>query len=583
MRGVAEGRRDFDWQAAARVGSRLAGRERSRHAAHAAVLRDVLELEGLYQAAGIVEFAATELALTLSGGEWRAEQLLADARQLAVLPGALQALEDGLLGVETSRALVDALAPLDEEVALAVWEQLRLQLGKDAERNAVRPPARLRELVRRLVRRVDPAGVVARRKQARAAGQVDYRQREDGLVDLYAYGITGPNAQACLRAVAARSAPVGPDDERPAGQRRVDALVDLLLGRQRPEAAAGACRASAGGGCGCTTGVAVPCGADVQVLLPLGAALGVTDEVAELVGGGPLDAGLLQELLLAAPALRPVWVDQHGVPVAVGQRAQRPRPGDDQDVRRVLLAMASQPPPGRLHPRHPDDHPPPRDEPAGEPTQPDPPTAGEREHADDRPPPDDPAARGARADRRSSLPRVLRGAHPPGTPGPYRVPADLHRLLTVRSARCEWPGCGRRAVRCDIDHDVPWPAGPTCACNTGPACRRHHRIKHTGWTKTRVGDGSVRWTDPAGRTVTSPSTCQPPEPPVRPLAPLSAVDPWELLSPTEWEHERWRTTQQTRCSTTWATRSSATTPTRPTTSTPFSAPSPAAPPPGAWT
>ena len=103
---------------------------------------------------------------------------------------------------------------------------------------------------------------------------------------------------------------------------------------------------------------------------------------------------------------------------------------------------------------------------------------------------------------------MLAAPHPVGTPGPYVVPAGLRRLVTVRDPRCAWPGCGRRALSssgdpgCDLDHDVPWPDGPTCGCNLSPACRRHHRIKQLGWIKRRTRTGQVRWTSQTGRTWT---------------------------------------------------------------------------------
>jgi len=108
-------------------------------------------------------------------------------------------------------------------------------------------------------------------------------------------------------------------------------------------------------------------------------------------------------------------------------------------------------------------------------------------------------------------------------------------LVRARAPRCEWPGCGRRAIAhtpCDIDHDLAWPFGPTCACNTGPACRRHHRIKQLGWIKHRRPDGSIRWTSPTGRHWTSR-----PQHPVptatRPVPPLPA--PALLDGLTQWD------------------------------------------------
>jgi hypothetical protein len=109
---------------------------------------------------------------------------------------------------------------------------------------------------------------------------------------------------------------------------------------------------------------------------------------------------------------------------------------------------------------------------------------------------------------------VLRRPHL-ADPGAYRPTERQKRLLRARAPRCEWPGCGRRASRavaagCDLDHDLAWPHGPTCACNLGPLCRRHHRIKQLGWLKHRRPDGSIRWTSPTGRSWTSPNQHQRP-------------------------------------------------------------------------
>jgi hypothetical protein len=145
---------------------------------------------------------------------------------------------------------------------------------------------------------------------------------------------------------------------------------------------------------------------------------------------------------------------------------------------------------------------------------------------------------------------VLRRPHLAGPAG-YRPGKKLLRLVRARAPRCEWPGCGRRASRpgsrrsdptgdvagCDVDHDLAWPAGPTCGCNLGPLCRRHHRIKQQGWTKRRQPDGSVRWTDPTGRVWTSPNQHHAVQA-IRPAPPLPPPDPYAGLSPAEAEEER---------------------------------------------
>jgi hypothetical protein len=73
------------------------------------------------------------------------------------------------------------------------------------------------------------------------------------------------------------------------------------------------------------------------------------------------------------------------------------------------------------------------------------------------------------------------------------------RFVQARDRTCTYPGCARRAERCDVDHRVPWEkGGPTCPCNLHPLCRRHHRIKQAdGWTVTRdPATGITTWTTP---------------------------------------------------------------------------------------
>lgn len=70
------------------------------------------------------------------------------------------------------------------------------------------------------------------------------------------------------------------------------------------------------------------------------------------------------------------------------------------------------------------------------------------------------------------------------------VAIDDH--VRARNPWCTGYDCPRRARRCDLDHDVPWPRGPTDAANLGPRCRRQHEIKTRGLVKTRLHpDGSL--------------------------------------------------------------------------------------------
>lgn len=100
----------------------------------------------------------------------------------------------------------------------------------------------------------------------------------------------------------------------------------------------------------------------------------------------------------------------------------------------------------------------------------------------------------------------------------YTVPADLRDWLLVRDVTCRFPGCGRPALRTDVDHTTDWGAGGgTSAENLAHLCRPHHTLKHqTAWTlhtgdttgnaastPGAPGDGTLTWTSPAGRRYAS--------------------------------------------------------------------------------
>ncbi|MDT7538894.1 MAG: hypothetical protein QOI82_2479 [Actinomycetota bacterium] len=514
--------------------------EAHRHGAHAAQLGRALRLDRIYRDAGMALQTTAELALL-----WRCSEEFASARlwEAEILDrlGALPAMRTGLLTMEQGRIVVDVLGSVDDDVALAVWLRLQQRLEQDARIGAVLPPARTAELLRRWLLELDQEGAIDRRKQAEEAGaDVDLWKRDDGLVDIAIRAVTGPNAQAVGQRIREHAEPIGSGDNRPVGMRYRDAAIDLILGRTTlpftPESAEAAAELGVDlsrcgrPGCGCGQGSSAPCGVEVSVLVPISSALGTSDAPAELVGHGPIDAELLDRLLLSAPVLKRVWVDPDtGVPVAVDDRTWTPPRHDPVALRAALLDIAGGDPPRDLVPVHPDDHPPRLGHP---------PTDGGRAG----PVPPDGLVLAAAALGR---PELLDRPHPVNTPGPYVVPRRLRRLLLVRSPRCEWPGCGRRAVKvvasrgCDVDHDLAWPAGPTCACNTGPLCRRHHRIKQLGWVKQRRVGGHVRWTSPLGRRWLSRSQQQSPPAPVRPIAPLPAPDPFAGLTDGELAQALW--------------------------------------------
>ncbi|MBC7680013.1 MAG: hypothetical protein H7233_13660, partial [Pseudorhodobacter sp.] len=328
-----------------------------RCAAHATRLRAVLALHAVFTKAGMPEATTATLALLGQTSEHAPSALLDQALLLSGLPGGLAAVGCGLLSEQQAAAVTRKLLPATPEVRLTVWARLQAQLLAAYEQGSVLPPGRLVELAGGWVIAADAAAAAARRKAASKDGGVSYKQREDGLVDVTVFGLTGPDAQAVLSRIRDRSGPWGSDDDRTDGARRRDAAVSLWLGRDRQplrdslnpfdDDSSHPCAAVSAGGarCGCRNGEAVPCGIGVTLLLPLGAALGTTDELAVLHGHGPIEPDLARAVLHNAPVIRPVWVDEHGAAVAAGDSTSSPPRGDPDAVRQALLALAASRPP----------------------------------------------------------------------------------------------------------------------------------------------------------------------------------------------------------------------------------------------
>ncbi len=83
----------------------------------------------------------------------------------------------------------------------------------------------------------------------------------------------------------------------------------------------------------------------------------------------------------------------------------------------------------------------------------------------------------------------------------YTPSPTLRHLIEIRQRRCAAPSCRRAAVRCDLDHTVPFDkGGRTCECNLAPLCRRHHRAKQVPrWHLSQDQPGRMTWRLPSGR------------------------------------------------------------------------------------
>jgi hypothetical protein len=99
----------------------------------------------------------------------------------------------------------------------------------------------------------------------------------------------------------------------------------------------------------------------------------------------------------------------------------------------------------------------------------------------------------------------LRDLPPLNTDG-YQPTTAITEHVHARNPRCTAYDCPRSSRRSDLDHDEPWPRGPTDVSNLHPRCRRHHRLKTARLVQTRLGEhGAVTTTMLTGvRVPTAP-------------------------------------------------------------------------------
>jgi hypothetical protein len=414
------------------------------------------------------EFLATHVAGTLTVRRCTAQDRLNRARHLVVLlPGTCSALEDAWLRVPQALVIIEETSSLTPAQCARVEAEV-LPWAPD------RTPGDIRRRVRRVVKRlVDQAQAEKDRRRAVAERAVASTALDDGMAGVWATMPAGAERlfMTALRQLAERVKTA--DDTRTAAQRESDVLaalpslvLDGLTGGLGPEVQqALAAHGFRPGG----KAAELP----AVLLVPAATALGQSDEPGELVGYGPVTAEHARALLRTA-TVRTATVDEHGRIVALSEKAFRPS-GDD------LTGLGL----------------------TGE-------TAFEREGAG--PGSGYPGNDGGTGDRAQPAWRAWLLEHlgepttPPADEPQYRPSAALRRLVGLRDPHCIGIGCSTPAWRCDVEHRIPWPHGPTGPGNTGPVSRRCHRIKQAGWTYVRSRDGTTIWAAPNGRTYRRPGT-----------------------------------------------------------------------------
>jgi len=101
------------------------------------------------------------------------------------------------------------------------------------------------------------------------------------------------------------------------------------------------------------------------------------------------------------------------------------------------------------------------------------------------------------------------------------LPQSLKDHVAARDGTCTAPGCGQPASRCELDHVIPFPDGPSDVGNTHMLCKRDHTIKTDGDLQILESDadGTTRWRTRDGQDGVTrpraylPETGPPPVPP----------------------------------------------------------------------
>ncbi|GAA4821898.1 hypothetical protein GCM10023201_04560 [Actinomycetospora corticicola] len=414
------------------------------------------------------------------------------------LPASAQAAAEGAIGEEHLRVLVRAMDRVrsiediePEQVAAA--EDLLAQTARQLS------PRGLERVAARLLATLDPDGI--------APGEPDEPDdewllvhRRDGSLAFTGHIHGAADVELLLETLDALAGPAGPDDTRPLGARRAEALLDLCAAAHtgtgpidphdpepRTEATGGSAKADEDPD-PWPTGPAdfrEADGEDSDLDRRHGRLQLVPDDLdGNDVGSRPADADT------ATRRQSPSTSDAPPAPTTTppgAHRAERlPIPARAQIALTIPLDWLR----------------------------------GQVGHAAfDTGRPLDPATARRLACDAQILPVVLGTRSEPLELGraTYAVTEALRRLLTIRDRGCAHPGCTRRPRRCHAHHIRHWiDGGPTDPDNLVLLCRYHHHLVHHGGWEIHMLSGRPwfippLWIDPDRQPI--PGGGNPPESP----------------------------------------------------------------------
>jgi hypothetical protein len=391
--------------------------------------------------AGERTLVVIEIATATRRSERTVATMLNDAEQFVNdYPATLAALETGRVSALHTRHLITHACTLPAE-ARPEFE------AKLLEEAAVMTAQRFAEKARRMRETAHPESITVRTQQARDKRSVWLGPECDGMATLTCYlpAVETVAIDDLLDKIA--RAERSDTDPRTHPQRRADALTRLVLTPNNPARPASIT-------------------ANVLVTIPATTIARASDEPGHLHGYGPIDPDTAREIAAISPTfLRVLTRPVTGDPTVVTRHRGR-AVADHLATKATARVGAGRPVTGTVQPT--------TDPVTGNPsptTSTGPTTGPERRDDTGR-------------DR-------------------YSAPPELRLVLAAIDETCRFPGCGRRANRCELDHTQDWAhGGATTPENLAYLCPRHHHLKHdTRWSVEPDPDRPrhLNWRSPHGR------------------------------------------------------------------------------------